>query len=167
MRCLFFITAISICFTSQPLAEPEVADSLQKNVLSAGGMEILSTNYQLLFTVGQSGASQSSSGGFDGSWGYWTSGTLSSGDCQGSCGDANSDGGVNVSDAVWIINYVFVSGSPEPLPVRACGDANADGGVNVSDAVWVINFVFVSGSPPPGTCAPGAPNWAGQDCCPY
>ncbi len=81
--------------------------------------------------------------------------------------DANYDDLVNVSDAVWIINYVFVSGSPEPLPVLACGDANTDSVVNVSDAVWVINFVFVSGSPPPGTCSPGAPNWAGQDCCPY
>ena len=26
--------------------------------------------------------------------------------------DANSDGAVNVSDAVWVINYVFVGGDP-------------------------------------------------------
>jgi len=87
--------------------------------------------------------------------------------CAGICGDANEDGGVNVSDAVWIINFVFVTGSPEPKPVLACGDANTDGGVNVSDAVWIINFVFVTGSPAPGTCSPGAPAWGGQDCCEY
>jgi len=34
--------------------------------------------------------------------------------CAGICGDANEDGGVNVSDAVWIINFVFVTGSPAP-----------------------------------------------------
>ncbi len=62
------------------------------------------------------------------------------------CGDGNNDGDVNVSDAVWIINYVFVSGDA-PLPIEA-GDANCDGDVNVSDAVWIINFVFVSGPAP-------------------
>jgi len=62
------------------------------------------------------------------------------------CGDANNDGAVNVSDAVWIINYVFVGGEP-PIPYEA-GDANCDGTVNVSDAVWIINYVFVGGPQP-------------------
>ncbi len=62
------------------------------------------------------------------------------------CGDANADLDVNVSDAVWIINYVFVSGEP-PSPLEA-GDANCDGDVNVSDAVWIINYVFVAGYEP-------------------
>lgn len=62
-------------------------------------------------------------------------------------GDANADGTINVSDAVYIINYVFVNGD-EPQP-WASGDANCDGSVNVSDAVMVINFVFVNG-PTPG-----------------
>jgi hypothetical protein len=90
-----------------------------------------------------------------------TSGPL----CQGICGDANADGAVNVSDAVYIINYVFVGGG-EPLPVLACGDANSDGVVNVSDAVWIINYVFVGGGPP-GDCSPGSPNWYNSDCCPF
>jgi Dockerin type I domain len=62
------------------------------------------------------------------------------------CGDANSDWLVNVSDAVYIINYVFVGGNaPEP---PASGDANCDGTCNVSDAVWIINYVFVGGNAP-------------------
>ncbi len=62
------------------------------------------------------------------------------------CGDGNKDGSVNVSDAVWIINYVFLGGEPpEPLCI---GDANADGSVNISDAVWIINYVFIGGKPP-------------------
>jgi Arylsulfotransferase (ASST)/Dockerin type I domain len=62
------------------------------------------------------------------------------------CGDANSDATVNVSDAVWIINYVFVGGDP-PDPIES-GDSNCDGTCNVSDAVWIINYVFVGGNEP-------------------
>ena len=62
------------------------------------------------------------------------------------CGDANGDELVNVSDAVYIINYVFSGGlAPEPLE---SGDVNCDSRVNVSDAVYVINFVFSGGMPP-------------------
>ncbi len=84
-------------------------------------------------------------------------------ECMGICGDANDDQAVNVSDAVWIINFVFIGGSP-PQPVLACGDANDDAAVNVSDAVWVINYVFIGGAPP-GTCSPGS--WDGDDCCEF
>jgi Dockerin type I domain len=66
-------------------------------------------------------------------------------------GDANGDCDVNVSDAVHIINYVFVSGSSPPIPYDA-GDVNCDLTVNVSDAVWIINYVFIPGSLPP--CLP-------------
>jgi len=65
-------------------------------------------------------------------------------------GDANFDGSVDVSDAVWIINYVFVGGDP-PQPVMEAGEANCDSSVDVSDAVWIINYVFVGG-PAPGDC---------------
>jgi len=62
------------------------------------------------------------------------------------CGDANADGSTDVSDAVWIINYVFVGGlPPDPLSI---GDANCDVSVDVSDAVWIIIYVFVGGNPP-------------------
>ncbi|HEQ98012.1 MAG TPA: hypothetical protein ENO22_01580 [candidate division Zixibacteria bacterium] len=86
-------------------------------------------------------------------------------DCQGICGDTNADGSVNLSDAIWLINYIFVGGPP-PQPVLACGDANTDGVAAMQDVVWIINFVFVSGAQP-GDCSPG--NWesVGGDCCPF
>jgi hypothetical protein len=62
------------------------------------------------------------------------------------CGDANFDQAVNVSDAVWVINYVFIGGDP-PIPL-ASGEVNCDGSVNVSDAVWIINYVFIGGNAP-------------------
>ena len=53
---------------------------------------------------------------------------------------------MNVSDAVKIINYVFVGGSaPDPME---SGDVNCDDVVNVSDAVWIINYIFVGGKSP-------------------
>jgi uncharacterized protein (TIGR02145 family) len=62
------------------------------------------------------------------------------------CGDANSDVAVNVSDAIWIINYVFIGG-PEPNPFLS-GEVNCDGSVNVSDAIWIANYVFIGGNEP-------------------
>ncbi len=70
------------------------------------------------------------------------------------CGDANGDGVVNVSDGVFLINYVMIPGSPAPDPLCS-GDANGDGVINVSDAVYVNNWVLQPGSPPPV-----------NDCCP-
>jgi hypothetical protein len=66
--------------------------------------------------------------------------------CEILCGDANGDEQVNVSDAVSIINYVFVGG-PAPDPLES-GDVNCDDVVNVSDAVWIINYIFVGGNVP-------------------
>ncbi|HER00368.1 MAG TPA: hypothetical protein ENO22_13590 [candidate division Zixibacteria bacterium] len=72
------------------------------------------------------------------------------------CGDANGDFAVNVSDAVYIINYVFIGGNPpEPSEI---GDVNCDSFVNVSDAVWIVNYVFVAGYAPCDTDGDGEPD---------
>lgn len=64
------------------------------------------------------------------------------------CGDANSDGIVDISDAVFLIQYIFAGGyAPYPL---CSGDANGDGSVNISDAVYLIAYIF-SGGPAPVT----------------
>ncbi len=61
------------------------------------------------------------------------------------CGDANNTGSFSVSDAVFIISYIF--GSP-PDPGLCLVDANASGGVNISDAVYLINYIFLGGPEP-------------------
>lgn len=63
------------------------------------------------------------------------------------CGDANSDGIVNIGDAVFLISHIFKGGLP-PDPVGK-GDANCDGNTDVGDAVYIINVVFKGG---PGVC---------------
>jgi len=61
-------------------------------------------------------------------------------------GDADGDHTVNISDAVYLIAYIFAGGSaPNPL---LFGDANCDGTVNISDAVYLIAYIF-SGGPEP------------------
>ena len=72
------------------------------------------------------------------------------------CGDANADFIVNVSDAVYIINYIFMGGPP-PDPIEA-GDANCDFMVNVSDAVWIINYIFQGGNGPCDVNGNGIPD---------
>jgi hypothetical protein len=63
-------------------------------------------------------------------------------------GDANTDGVVNVADAVYIINYLFLYGPPpSPYPNFSC-DANGDCAGNVGDAVYIISHVFKGGPAP-------------------
>jgi subtilisin family serine protease len=66
-------------------------------------------------------------------------------------GDANGDEVVDVSDAVYIINYAFVPGSPAP-DTFCGGDANNDDSIDVSDAVFVVNYAFIQGAPEPEPC---------------
>jgi hypothetical protein len=65
--------------------------------------------------------------------------TPQTGDCDGNCL-------INVSDIVYLIQYVFGTG-PGPLPEQA-GDVDCTGFVNVSDIVLLINYVFGEGPPP-------------------
>ena len=63
-------------------------------------------------------------------------------------GDCNSDGLLNVSDPIFILNYLFVTDSTTPLCFDGC-DANDNGTVNIADVVYVLQFSFALGPPPP------------------
>ncbi len=66
------------------------------------------------------------------------------------CGDADGNLAVNISDAVYLIAYIF-SGALPPYPLEA-GDANCNGAVNISDAVYLITYIFAGGQPPCADC---------------
>jgi hypothetical protein len=55
-------------------------------------------------------------------------------------GDVNCDGSVAISDAVFVLNYLFQAGPGLPCPDAA--DANDDGRVNLSDPVWILIHLF-------------------------
>ena len=65
-------------------------------------------------------------------------------------GDSDGDLVVSISDAVFVINYIFASGAA-PSPYEAA-DSNCDGVVNISDAVYLINFIFAGGAQPCSGC---------------
>jgi hypothetical protein len=66
------------------------------------------------------------------------------------CGDADGSESVDISDAVYLINYIF-GGGPAPDPLLA-GDANCDGAVDISDAVYLIAYIFSGGPEPCAGC---------------
>jgi hypothetical protein len=61
-------------------------------------------------------------------------------------GDADGDGLVNISDVIYLVQYVFGSGLP-PQPVES-GDADCNGFVNISDAVFLVAYIFSDGAAP-------------------
>ncbi len=65
-------------------------------------------------------------------------------------GDANYSGGINISDVVYLINYIF-AGGPAPFPIKLAGDANCSSAISISDAVYLISYIFAGG---PAPCSP-------------
>ncbi len=61
-------------------------------------------------------------------------------------GDANGDGIIDVTDAIYVLNYLF-KGGPAPDPLEA-GDANCDSIVDVTDAIFILNYLFKGGPEP-------------------
>jgi hypothetical protein len=70
--------------------------------------------------------------------------------CDFLCGDADGNKVVNISDAVYLVAYIFGGGStPEPL---LAGDADCNYMVNISDAVYLISYIFGGGAAPCAGC---------------
>lgn len=66
------------------------------------------------------------------------------------CGDANSSASIDVSDAVFLIAYIFSGGiAPDP---KSNGDPTCDGSVDISDVVSLIAYIFSGGPPPCASC---------------
>jgi hypothetical protein len=60
--------------------------------------------------------------------------------------DCNSDDKFNISDAVFLLNWIFADGSV-PVPIYAC-DYDCDRLANVSDVVSMLNRIFLNGKGP-------------------
>ncbi len=78
--------------------------------------------------------------------------TLPSASCLAMClperfrrGDVNSDGTLDISDAIGTLNYLF-----QNLAVVCLDgvDSNDDGAVDISDAISILNYIFAGGPPP-------------------
>jgi hypothetical protein len=62
-------------------------------------------------------------------------------------GDVNSDKTVNISDAVFILSFLF--GSGEAPTCMDTADANDDGSSNLADAVAILRYLFNNPEPLP------------------
>lgn len=62
-------------------------------------------------------------------------------------GDSNTDGKLDMSDIMYIVNYLYKEG---PTPASAdAADANFDTALNILDAEYLIRFFYKQGPPPP------------------
>ena len=73
-------------------------------------------------------------------------------------GDVNADGGRDISDAIYIINYLFAGGrAPVPLGCEPQaefhnGDVNGSGAIGLSDAIFLLNWMYRGGRDPVEGC---------------
>jgi len=164
-KIIISISILVFLFASMVYAQGDKAgEEINWQVLSNGGGEMTSGNYKINGTLCQTATTVMTSTNNQIHSGFWQDFGGTSGDCVGLCGDANGDGDVNVSDAVWLLNYIFVDGPP-PQPIKACGDTNTDADVNISDAAYLVIWIFTGGTSP-GDCSYGI-GWPDGNCCPY
>ncbi|MGE3165182.1 MAG: IPT/TIG domain-containing protein [Planctomycetota bacterium] len=67
-------------------------------------------------------------------------------------GDSDGNGLAGLGDAVTLLNYLFVTGTPEPSCLDAL-DVNDDGLLGVDDALHLLQYLFTNG-PAPSTPYP-------------
>jgi hypothetical protein len=60
--------------------------------------------------------------------------------------DANSDGRVDCSDPIDMLNWLFGT-APNPACIAAL-NTNGDEAVDIADPIYLINFLFVGGPAP-------------------
>jgi hypothetical protein len=68
-------------------------------------------------------------------------------------GDPNDDGRLAISDAIFVLDYLF-SGGREP-DCRDAADADNDGSLTIGDGISILGFAFLGGPPPADPGPPG------------
>lgn len=70
-------------------------------------------------------------------------------------GDATQDDSINITDAVFSLNFLFAGGA-KPRCLDAA-DSNDDGKLDITDPIWLLAHLFLGGEKPaaPGTLIPG------------
>ena len=61
-------------------------------------------------------------------------------------GDANADGSINITDGIFVLNFLFLGG-PTPTCLEAA-NPNDDEAVNITDGIYILNFLFLGGPQP-------------------
>jgi hypothetical protein len=72
-------------------------------------------------------------------------------------GDANDDAGVDVSDAIVTLEFLFLGRGV--ISCEDAADSNGDGDVDITDGIYTLTYKFLGGQPPP----PPSPETCGHD----
>ena len=77
-------------------------------------------------------------------------------------GDADGDGGLSLTDAVRVLEFLFLG--RRELECADAADSNDDGTVSLSDCVLVLSVLFQGAAPPWTTCSSDRTEDALPDC---
>jgi hypothetical protein len=80
-------------------------------------------------------------------------------------GDANADGSIDITDAVFTLMFLFLGGPQSPCMDAA--DANDSGSLDLSDGIFILSYLFAGagGLPPPyPDCGPDPTDDSLVDC---
>lgn len=61
--------------------------------------------------------------------------------------DTNSDSNRDITDAVFVLDFLFAGGGDPPC--KDAADANDDGGIDLTDGVYILTALFAGGMDPP------------------
>ncbi len=147
---------VLLLISSAVIANNKAGEEINWQVISSGGnMNGTSTNYGLSGTVAQTAVGSGISTNYGMSHGFWyTSGGITSCCISPMRGDVKMDGlpgqpGIDVSDLVYMVNYMFKSGPAPTCWLEAnVNDIGAEDNVDISDLVYLVNYMFKSGPAP-------------------
>lgn len=124
----------------------DLSSKIKTYVFDTGGGKRNSTSYKMRDTIGQSsaiGVSQSAS--FKLHTGFQPAVIGDPVTRTTMKGDVNSDGRIDVTDALMVINIILGNYNPTQQEMRAA-DINGDGLVNIADVVSIVNTILGIGS---------------------
>jgi len=71
-------------------------------------------------------------------------------------GDSDADGAMNITDGIFILNWLFLGGE-DPGCLEAA-NPNDDDTINITDGIYVLNYLFLGGP------APASPGPVAEPC---
>ena len=79
-------------------------------------------------------------------------------------GDVNIDEGINIADAINLLEFLFLKG--KTMPCLNALDSNDDGKINLADPVAILGYTFggTFSLPPPFFSCGEDPTWDGISC---
>jgi hypothetical protein len=149
--------------TDQKPSAPDnrAGEQINWQVISSGGTDGSSASFGLQGTVGQTAVGGGTSDNYGLTHGFWQEfegggGTCCMGPIRGNV-DYDVGDQIDISDLVFLVDYMFTGGSAptcwEEANVDGSGDGPPDGSedIDISDLVYLVDFMF-NGGPAPLPC---------------